>query len=251
MSNELEVVTMSERSDLRDEVDAVTSGSWPEFMLHDAIANEHWYELYRVFPEFQFALIQAAPDRVVAVGNSVPLDWDGDARQLPGEGWDWAMEKAFGDACSGAVPKIQCALSITISAPYLGKGLSPRMVEAMKHIGRSHGFESMIAPVRPNMKSRYPLMPMERYVEWLNEDGLPFDPWMRVHARLGAEVVKVCPRSMRIAGSIADWEQWTEMRFPDDGEYVVPGALAPVTIDRELDQGVYIEPNVWMLHAIQ
>lgn len=39
------------------------------------------------------------------------------------------------------------------------------------------------------------------------------------------------------------------MVFPESGHYVVPGALVPITIDRERDQGVYVEPNVWMVHA--
>jgi hypothetical protein len=30
--------------------------------------------------------------------------------------------------------------------------------------------------------------------------------------------------------------------------YVVPGALVPVEIDRERDEGHYLEPNVWMVH---
>ena len=30
--------------------------------------------------------------------------------------------------------------------------------------------------------------------------------------------------------------------------YVVPGALVPVEIDRERDEGLYVEPNVWMVH---
>ena len=39
------------------------------------------------------------------------------------------------------------------------------------------------------------------------------------------------------------------MRFPDSGSYVVPGALVPVEIDLERDEGLYREPNVWMVHA--
>ncbi len=55
---------------------------------------------------------------------------------------------------------------------------------------------------------------------------------------------------MRISGSVTDWEGWTGMRFPDTGSYVVPGALVPVEIDRERDEGVYVEPNVWMHHTV-
>ncbi|AQZ62322.1 hypothetical protein BKM31_13375 [[Actinomadura] parvosata subsp. kistnae] len=36
--------------------------------------------------------------------------------------------------------------------------------------------------------------------------------------------------------------------FPDSGSYVVPGALAPVMIDRQHDRGELVEPNVWVQH---
>ena len=39
------------------------------------------------------------------------------------------------------------------------------------------------------------------------------------------------------------------MAFPETGEYVVEGALVPVTIDRKRDEGSYVEPNVWVRHA--
>lgn len=53
---------------------------------------------------------------------------------------------------------------------------------------------------------------------------------------------------MTITGSVAEWEKWTGMRFPESGEYVVPGALRPVVVDLEEDLGLYEVPNVWMLH---
>jgi hypothetical protein len=49
---------------------------------------------------------------------------------------------------------------------------------------------------------------------------------------------------------VAEWEEWTGMAFPESGDYVVPGALVPVQIDRERDEGRYVEPNVWMRHAV-
>jgi hypothetical protein len=41
------------------------------------------------------------------------------------------------------------------------------------------------------------------------------------------------------------------MAFPESGLYVVPGALQPVAIDRERDEGRYEDPNVWMRRALK
>jgi hypothetical protein len=41
-----------------------------------------------------------------------------------------------------------------------------------------------------------------------------------------------------------------EHAVPESGEYVVPGALELVTIDRNVDRGTYVEPNVWMVHPL-
>jgi hypothetical protein len=40
------------------------------------------------------------------------------------------------------------------------------------------------------------------------------------------------------------------MKFPQSGQYVIPGALEPMQMNAEKDEGVYIEPNVWTLHEI-
>ena len=66
----------------------------------------------------------------------------------------------------------------------------------------------------------------------------------------GGRILKVAPRSMVIPGTVAEWEEWTDMIFPESRPYVVPGALVPVEFDLECDRGVYVEPNVWMLHRV-
>ena len=145
-------------------------------------------------------------------------------------------------------PTVLCALGITIAPEYRGRGLSRRMIERMAELGRVHGLDTSIAPVRPTLKHRYPLTPIERYLVAARPDGTHLDPWLRTHERLGAEIIKVASESVVITGTVADWEEWTEMAFPDSGAYVVSGALVPIEIDRERDEGVYIEPNVWMVH---
>jgi hypothetical protein len=38
------------------------------------------------------------------------------------------------------------------------------------------------------------------------------------------------------------------MAFPEEGEYVFPGGLAPLTVAGALGQ--YFEPNVWIIHKV-
>jgi hypothetical protein len=124
------------------------------------------------------------------------------------------------------------------------------MLDAMRAIARRNGFANLIARIRPNWKDRYPLTPIEEYARWTRAEGEPFDPWMRVHARLGARVLKAEPQSLLITGTVAEWERWTGMAFPASGEYVFPDGLAPVTIDRDADVGTYWEPNIWLVHEV-
>ena len=100
------------------------------------------------------------------------------------------------------------------------------------------------------MKDRYPITPIEEYVSWRRENSEPFDPWIRIHTRRGGRIVKPIPHSMRITGTVADWEEWTGMRFPGNGEYTFPAGLATVEIDHARDLGSYWEPNVWIVHEL-
>jgi len=38
------------------------------------------------------------------------------------------------------------------------------------------------------------------------------------------------------------------MVFPVSGEYVIPDGLAILHIDRDANQGSYVEPNIWLQH---
>jgi GNAT superfamily N-acetyltransferase len=208
--------------------------AWPEIVFHDAISNANWGRLYEERPEFQFALVDG--DRVLAEGNSIPV-----------AGMPAAWRDALRDGFDQPNPDRLCAIAILIDPDAHGRGLSRLMLEHMRGLAQSRGWE-LVAPVRPTLKHRYPLTPMERYMRWRREDGQLFDPWLRSHERLGAELVGVAPDSLVSEGTVADFEEWCGLAFPESGSYVVDGALVPVEIDRDADRGVYREPNVWMRH---
>jgi hypothetical protein len=84
---------------------------------------------------------------------------------------------------------------------------------------------------------------------WTRPDGLPLDPWLRTHVRLGATLLAPAPASQTMTGTVEDWEKWTKMSFPSTGTYTIPDGLTVLTVDREADLGTYVEPNIWLRHA--
>jgi hypothetical protein len=53
----LEFVTTVDRTDLIEKGDKIIEQVWPEFMLHDAVANEYFFQLYSHFPGYHFWLV--------------------------------------------------------------------------------------------------------------------------------------------------------------------------------------------------
>ena len=238
-----QIFSVAERPDLEERLDEVND-PWPEFMHHDAAVRRWFPKLYERFRDFQLVLYETETDTVLGEGCSVPIRWEGSPDDLP-EGVR-VLESAFTET----EPNVLCALLAVVDERYQGQKLSGTIVRGMAEAAKRTGLEHLVAPVRPTWKSRYPLIPIERYMHWERDDGLPFDPWIRLHRRLGAELLGVAASSMEVRGTVSEWEEWTGMAFPESGQYVVPGALVPVTIDRERDEGRYVEPNVWMRHAL-
>jgi GNAT superfamily N-acetyltransferase len=145
-------------------------------------------------------------------------------------------------------PSTLCAIVAGVLPDYRGTGVASAVLRRMSQLAAAHGLDELIAPVRPTWKERYPLTPMERYMLWRREDGFLYDPWLRTHERLGAELLDLAPRSSTVTGSREEWEEWTGLQFPEDGDYVVPRALVPVHF--EGGHGTYVEPNVWMKHPL-
>jgi GNAT superfamily N-acetyltransferase len=209
-------------------------------MHNNEPGNKYWGRLYTDFPEFQIALLDG--EELVAEAHALPVPWDGTMEDLP-SGWDEAFVRGM---TSDREPTVLSALAISVSPNRQGQQLSSRMIHAFKDTARSAGLSAVIAPVRPTWKERYPLIPIERYLEWRRDDGRHFDPWIRIHERVGGEILAAAPRSMVITAPVADWEEWTGMAFPDDGDYIFPGCLAPLTVVDGV--GTHVEPNVWMKH---
>ena len=235
--------TAAERPELLEPAWERTRDTMPEYNNHGDVLNEYWGGLTEKYPEFQFHVVDD-DDSILARARCVPVRWDGTLEDLPA-GIDGAIARAF-DEPDGA--NVLCAMVIMIPRDAQSRGLSAAALQAMADIGRRHGMPSLIAPVRPSWKERYPLIPIDEYAGWRRADGLIFDPWLRVHERAGATILRTEPESLRITGTVGEWEEWVGIPFPADGTYTFPGGLAPLRVAG--GTGSYWEPNVWMHHTL-
>jgi GNAT superfamily N-acetyltransferase len=239
---------LSDRPDLLDrlyEVDA----NWPEFTQADPAVNALFGQVASTFPHLCVAATDAS-GAVLATGRATAFTFDLPGRDaLPDGGLDRAMVWAFSDQLAGRTPDTASAVEIAIGQQHRGSGLSHRMLAALRDAARDAGLSRLVAPVRPNGKHQYPALPMTEYITMVRADGLPVDPWLRVHVRAGGRILQVAPASMVMDGSLAQWREWTGLPFDRTGDVIVPEALVPVHCDAEHDHAVYVEPNVWVEHS--
>jgi GNAT superfamily N-acetyltransferase len=246
---DLKVSRLAERPDMLGPVQDMPD-TWPEFTTQDPVGNAHYGRIPVEFPEYVL-FAQDERGEVVAHAYSVPFALHADGRgELPARGWDQVLVWAFADQRRGVRPDTVSAISIVIAPHAQGHGLSGRMLAAMRDNARLAGFTEVVAPVRPNAKHLEPHTPIEEYAHRVREDGLPYDPWLRVHARAGATIERIAPASMTVSASLPEWRRWTGLPFDSQGDIEVPGALVPVRCEPERDYAVYVEPNVWMRHSL-
>ena len=242
----LKTVSLAQKPELFDEQNQIGANAWAEFMLQDPVAIEYWSQLIEAFPQHQLMVLDN--QEIVAVINSVPLRFDKSFEALPEGGAEWGIVKSITDFKDKRTPNCLMAVQIVVPRAHQGKGLSRIATKKLIGLAKELNIDSVIVPLRPSEKQQYPLIPLKDYITWQNKDGLPFDHWLRVHIKLGAEVFNICGKSMQIIGTIEQWESWTRLRFPGTGEYVIPGAICPLVIDTDANQGCYTEPNIWLVH---
>jgi GNAT superfamily N-acetyltransferase len=256
LAERLVVATLAERPDLRAKIfGPEIQSAVPEFMRHDPNARLYYgdSEFDRVLDFVLAAVDPAEPDRPLARACCVPFAF-GDGTEgrdtLPDRGWDEIIRWGYEDRRAGRRPNAVSALEIMVAPRLQAQGIARRMLMAMRDNVRRLGFADLYGPLRPTMKDKEPETPFAEYCARRRDDGLPWDPWVRLHVRAGATIVKPAPTSMVVAGTLAEWRGWTGLDFAKTGPMLVPGALSPVHVSVEQDHAVYVEPNLWVHHRV-
>ena len=241
---------IAERLDARpwidEQLEPLFADAFPEFITADHVAKLYIDRVREFFGAFNIMLLGDG-DTPIATGWAVPICWNGSPDDLP-DGYTDTTRRAV--ECHESTTPVDTLVICggIVRRDMTGRGLAGQLINALCDLAEPAGLARVLAPVRPTMKSKYPLAPIESYARWAREDGAPLDPWLRTHWRLGGKIIGTAPHSQTMTGSVADWESWCGMRFPDSDRYVIPRGLSTLSIDVDADMGTYIEPNVWVRH---
>lgn len=230
-----------------EQLDRLFSEGFPTFITSDQLAKQYIARVREYFSDLNIVLLDES-DFLVAGGWGVPIVWNGETDGLP-HGYSESLKRSVENHEARESPNTFVICGGIVRPDLKGQGLSTILIQTLRDLALTSTLNKVICPVRPTLKSRYPLISIEKYMQWTRPDGSPFDPWVRTHVRAGAKILTTEPSSQTMTGTVEQWETWTSMKFPETGEYVIPDGMSLLKIDREADSGIYIEPNVWVQHC--
>lgn len=215
----------------------------------------HWEYLFKEMREHCFILVENAnPCKPVAVALSWPFALSGgdvSIDELSQHGIAWLLAQGVQCHLQGLTPNWLGVGGISVHRKARHKGYASLLLAYLKErAGSVLHLEGLLIAVRPTCKVLYPSVPQAEYIHWKRHDGELFDPWLRLHARAGGQILGTCPFSNVTMHKLAAFQRWTGRTFSESGSYFVEGAVAPVWVDVEHGYVMYIEEDVWVMHAL-
>jgi hypothetical protein len=135
-------------------------------------------------------------------------------------------------------------------------GWAAEVTKEMKRLGTQSGLQHLIIPLR--LPTRYEeqnaRMPYEEFALIKRDDGQYRDHWLRIHVRLGAEVIGMCSVSHQHAMHPADLDEQLHCGLKEQtGDYLVKwnGEYYNVFIDVEREYAVMNQGCVWVRHPFE
>jgi hypothetical protein len=117
----------------------------------------HWGSLFEDFADHQILFCEPA-ETLISVGHTVPFVWYGTLDDLPPT-MAGLMERAIGAHRDRSTPNALSAVAALVRSSHQRRGLSAEILRAMRSLAEERGMHSLVAPVRPTLKSSYPLTP--------------------------------------------------------------------------------------------
>jgi len=229
-----------------EQMEALFSEGFPDFITSDQEVKKYISQVRDFFKAFDIVLVDEF-ENPVGTGWGVPINWTGSSVDLPNTFAD-VLRLSIETYQSHELPNTFVICGAVVHPEFKGSGVADDLIRALTDLAIGFGIKKVIAPIRPTLKHLHPLMGIEEYASWFREDGLPWDPWLRLHIRLGAQIIGLAPIAQTMTNSVEQWEKWANLKMPHSGQYIIENGMSPLHIDLEKNIGTYVEPNIWVRH---
>ena len=239
--------------------------SWPPWLRFSRSAL---VQHVRTFPEEQF-FAQDERGLVGALSANL-ISWDGDPALLGT--WD-AVAGAGQDYLEthDRHGNTLVLMSMSIAGRSRAKGIARRLLDAARRGVRDRGLDHLVGDFRPSGYGSFKLRDerdFRTYIELVDQDGTPIDPWLRAVSRIGMERLRVDDTAMVVDVDLREFErlrrasgpttwQRTEgardaglhaavLPFPVTAyEYWEAGQTGTWYVSRAAGRATYVESGVW------
>jgi len=229
---------------LIEECNNLLDACFPKF-----IANPNLYPDSFGVDDLNYKVILTEQNKVIAIGLMGPFNWSGAVEDLPT--FKQMVRTGLEIQSQNHPFNSMVGYAICISPAEQGKGLSKKIVAAMKDVAKRESCTHFLVPLRPSGKHLYPLQSADEYAKWRRPDGKLVDNWLRVHENMGASRLCVMEECDVYSGPLKEWTKATGLIFPISGSYIVPGALSPLIVNVDEDFGAITEGNIWVSHPME
>jgi GNAT superfamily N-acetyltransferase len=165
--------------------------------------------------------------------------------EYPQGGWDDAVTQIRRTAALKLTPNMMTLLEVAVHPGRQRQGIASKLLMAAKRRAGELGFDRLMVPARPF--GRADQITGEVYEIAYRPDGLPADPWLRAHVRVGGRIERIMHRSMEITLSATRWAALTGQPLaidPDNPDRARAVGALTLLHRTEGDDWVYYDPNV-------
>ena len=191
-------------------------------------------------------------NNLMSHGILCKIFWDGDTKNLPNDGWTGSTITAYKNNLEKIETNTMVGLFAHVSKKFRNQKLSGSLVDNMKKIAKKNKFK-LIIPLRPpsRYEKEYCNMEFEKFCNLKTEEGMPKDPWFRLHKKLNAKFLKISKTSHQRAMSLSTFNNlFGKKNITKTGYYdfEIFGNWHNIYIDLILNIAVMNEGCQWVEH---
>ncbi len=197
--------------------------------------------------------LNSEDSQLIAHGVMTNIGWNEQSADLP-EGWQGAVRRSYENTLNNTIKNTLVGLYIRVEEQFKQHGYAEKIIDTMKRYTGEQKYDSLVIPLR--LPQRYNLdyakMNYLKFINLKRKDGQYVDHWLRIHTRLGGNIIGTCLTSHQHAMNIKDFlTQFKTKKIRLSGYYLSErqGLWYNVYVDTKHKIALINQECTWVHHS--